>query len=286
MTTALELQHFAVLEVLYLHKPASIIITCTTNNPCHLTLYYTDKQPVRHTTSLVKRGVALPWGAYFCFVAWKSVEQQEAGDTLIHTFEVPDWSYCQTKWFTFRGTVAGQLSPSVSALLKHHHSGVPPPQKFEFYDEPKQTYSNIYEPNREGQTFTPTERHLLTKVYVFIHRTSASYPTLNVKIQEAPDDTPTGPVLSSGSSSWAHIPVSPDEDWVETEMSEFILEPGTKYVIIAHTSFVGQGIIRWWRRYFDATYPRGIRIYSRDKGKTWGKLPLHDYLFQEWGIPR
>lgn len=124
MATALELQHFAVLTVAYFHKTASIIITCTTNNPCHLTLYYTDKAPVRHTTSLVKRGVALPWGAYFCFVAWNSVEQQEAGDTLTHTFEVPDWSYCQTKWFAFRGTVAGILSPSVSALIKHHHPGV------------------------------------------------------------------------------------------------------------------------------------------------------------------
>ena len=125
MTTLLELQHFAVLEVSYLHKPTSIVITCRTNNPCHLTLYYTEKEPVRHATSLVKRGLAVPWGAYFCFVAWDSVEQQEAGDTYIHTFEVPDWSYCQTKWFTFRGTVAEVLSPSVTALLKHHHPGIP-----------------------------------------------------------------------------------------------------------------------------------------------------------------
>ncbi|MBA7566575.1 hypothetical protein ES708_08271 [subsurface metagenome] len=123
MTTLLELQHFAVLEVSYAHFSTSIIIACRTNNPCHLTLYYTDKEPVRHATSLVKRGLAVPWGAYFCFVAWNSVEQQEAGDTLIHTFKVHDWSYCQVKWFTFRGTVTGDLSPSVTALLKHHHSG-------------------------------------------------------------------------------------------------------------------------------------------------------------------
>ncbi|MBA7585924.1 hypothetical protein ES708_27917 [subsurface metagenome] len=125
MTTSLELQHFAVLYLSYSHTATSVIITCTTNNPCHLTCYYTDKQPLRHATSRVVRGLSLPWGAYWCFVAWNSVEQQEAGDTLTHTFEVPDWSYCQTKWFTFRGTVAGEVSPSVSALLKHHHPGVP-----------------------------------------------------------------------------------------------------------------------------------------------------------------
>ncbi|MBA7572152.1 hypothetical protein ES708_13928 [subsurface metagenome] len=130
MTTLLELQHFAVLEVSYLHKLTSIVVSCDTNNPCHLTLYYTEKEPVRHATSLVKRGLAVPWGAYFCFVAWNSVEQQEAGDTLIHTFEVPDWSYCQTKWFTFRGTVTEALSPSVTALLKHHHPGIPTVKTF------------------------------------------------------------------------------------------------------------------------------------------------------------
>ncbi len=126
MATALELQHFAVLEVSYLHYDASIVITCRTNNPCHLTCYYTDKQPLRHATSRIVRGLALPWGAYWCFVAWNSVEQQEAGDTLSHSFTIFDWSYCQSKWLCFRGTVAGELSPSVSALLKHHHSGYLP----------------------------------------------------------------------------------------------------------------------------------------------------------------
>lgn len=124
MVTSLELQHFAVLTISYFHLASSIIIVTTTNNPCHLTCYYTDKTPVRHPLSRIVRGLALPWGAYWCFVAWQEVEQQEDGDTLTHTFEVPDWSYCQTKWLCFRGAVAGELSPSVSALLKHHHPGV------------------------------------------------------------------------------------------------------------------------------------------------------------------
>lgn len=124
MASSLALQHFAVLRVSYTEKSNSIVITCTTNNPCHLTCYYTAQEPVRHATSLVRRGVSLPWGAYWCFVAWNSVEQQEDGDTLRHTFEVPDWSYCQIRWFCFRGTVAGVLSPSVSAIFKHHHRGV------------------------------------------------------------------------------------------------------------------------------------------------------------------
>ncbi|MBA7550193.1 hypothetical protein ES705_42701 [subsurface metagenome] len=285
MVTSLELQHFAVLQVSYFHSETSIVITCTTNNPCHLTCYYTDKEPLRHATSRVVRGLSLPWGAYWCFVAWNSVEQQEAGDTLIHTFEVPDWSYCQTKWLCFRGTVGGQLSPSVSALLKHHHPGVAAEQKFEFYYHPRPTYANIYEPNRSGQTFTPTQSHRLTKVYTFMTRAANTYPTLNLYIKEAPDDAPTGPVLSSGSTPWGVIPDGAVPDWIETQMSQFILEPDTKYALIAHTSFVGQGILRWRYRSFDAAYPRGLRIHSSDSGNTWSKFPVHDFLFEEWGIP-
>ena len=126
MATSLELQHFAVLQLCYFHYATSIIIRATSNNPCHLTCYYTDKTPVRHATTRIERGLAVPWGAYWCFVAWQSIEQQEAGDTLTHTFEIPDWSYCQIKWFCFRGTVAGELSPSVSAIFQHHHPGILP----------------------------------------------------------------------------------------------------------------------------------------------------------------
>jgi len=494
MTTALELQHFAVLSVAFYHFPISLYLTSISNNPCHLTCYYTDNEPVRHATSRVVRGLALPWGAYWCFSGWKTIEQLEPGDTLDHTFYFPEWPKCSLigspwtddfaedlaklyepwgshlheynlwfiiadpeapvitfpdenlhmdffgchhagvqwietdgylplegpdkapcyfygdtlelispghwssivygffckgngedmllyltltkkefsifpndsgffiergihvgyqhietgpvkfnlldlwkatrthfgldtnyenwyisqyeiacrdpvpalpssiknavfalyypppkppvlRWFTFRGTIQDELSPSVTALMSHCHPGATPLQKFEFYDHPRPTYSNIYEPNRSGQTFTPTEAHLLTKVYTFIHRVSGTYPTLNIEIREAPDDTPTGPVLSSGHTPWALIPEWPDPAWVETEMSFFIPKPGTKYAIIAHTSFVGQGIIRWWRRSVDATYPRGIRIYSTNSGNTWSKFPTQDFLFQEWGIP-
>jgi hypothetical protein len=277
--------HFAVQGIIYNPLKDSVLITLPTQIPCHLTCYYTDKKPVRHATTRVLRGLALPWGAYWCFVAWKSVEQWEAGDTLTHTFEVPDWSYCQTRWFTFRGTSIDVVSPSVGPLFQYHHPGQAPLQKFEFYDHPRPTYSNIYEPNRSGQTFRPTEYHLLTEVFTFMTRASNTYPTLNLYIKEAPNDVPTGPVLSTGQTPWALIPDGAVPAWIETKMSRCFLKPATKYALIAHTSFVGQGILRWRYRSFDADYPRGLRIHSSDSGGTWSKFPVHDFLFQEWGIP-
>ncbi len=164
------MNNFAVLTIAYSHTATSIIISITTNTPCHLTCYYTDKEPRRHRTSRNQRGLTLPWGVYYCFVAWKSVEQTEPGDTYIHTFEIPDWSYCQTKWFGFRGTVAEVLSPSVSCLFKYHHPGaIPKIEEQTLYDN-----LNFFLPHREkqGQRLTITNR-LLTKLAFVLEQEGA-----------------------------------------------------------------------------------------------------------------
>lgn len=95
----------------------------TTNNPCHLTAYWTDVPPRRHHASRRIRGKLVPWGVYFCFVSWHPIEQIEPGDTLVHTFNFTPWDPCQTRWFTFRGTVLLQESPSVSAIFEMHYPG-------------------------------------------------------------------------------------------------------------------------------------------------------------------
>ncbi|MBA7574865.1 hypothetical protein ES708_16680 [subsurface metagenome] len=161
------MNNFAVLTIAYSHTATSIIITITTNTPCHLTCYYTDKEPGSHRTSRNQRGLTLPWGVYYCFVAWQSVEQIEPGDTLTHTFEVPDWSYCQTKWFAFRGTVNEDLSPSVSPIFEYHHPGVIPKiEEQTLYDG-----LNFFLPTREkqGQRLTITNR-ILTKLAFVLER--------------------------------------------------------------------------------------------------------------------
>jgi hypothetical protein len=117
------MNNFAVLDLAYTHYDAGIYICVKTDVPCHLTCYHTTKAPGRHKTSRTQRGLTLPWGAYFCFVAWESVEQIEPGDTLYHRFNVYPWMGLTTKWFAFRGTINGELSPSVSALFEHRHPG-------------------------------------------------------------------------------------------------------------------------------------------------------------------
>ncbi|MBA7581610.1 hypothetical protein ES708_23516 [subsurface metagenome] len=100
-----------------------VTIVLTTDVPCHLWLFWTTSQPWVHRKTRNRRGLSVPWDAYWCFAAWHEIEQEEEGDTYIHTYILPDWQYCETRWFCFRGTVEGELSPSDSPIFSKHFDG-------------------------------------------------------------------------------------------------------------------------------------------------------------------
>ena len=87
-------EHFAPTGITYAHTLDGVIIRLGTSVPCHLTCYYTDKKPLKHHTERTVRGLTVPWATYFCFVAWKSKEQNELGDTMYHTFTFDEWPKC------------------------------------------------------------------------------------------------------------------------------------------------------------------------------------------------
>lgn len=278
------MNNFAVLTIGYSHNPTSILIGITTNNPCHLTCYYSDKEPGRHKTSRTDRGVTLPWGAYFCFVAWKSVEQTQPGDTLIHIFEIPDWSYCQTKWFTFRGTVAGELSPSVSCIFKHHHSGVPP-ALYEHYLVGDDTGHLLTPTDWYAQTFTPEVAHRSTSVKLKLYR--VGHPgTITVSIRRTIDGLPSGPDLCLGTTWGNTLTTDTNGEWREIELpggpdlSAFI-----RHAIVARGLEVTPLNFPVWRGdQSDPTYPGGALCLSGDSGETWREILTTDNMFEEWGI--
>jgi hypothetical protein len=104
-----------------------VLITVTTDVPCHLFCRLTLVEPQIHTKPIYRRGVQFSSELRFCFVSYEDNEQQQAGDTLIHTWLKPNWSYCITKWVYFWGYIAGQPSPSTSPFFKHHNSRIYPP---------------------------------------------------------------------------------------------------------------------------------------------------------------
>jgi len=114
-----ELDHFAILTITRRHFHNAFIVHITTNNPCHLSLYFTRQTPLRHKITRIIRGSGYPWGAYFCFVGWQIAPQWQAGDTLDHTFLVYGLEYLDKVWYTFRGTIGGNLSPSSGPIIAH-----------------------------------------------------------------------------------------------------------------------------------------------------------------------
>ena len=115
--------NFATLDMIYTHWDIGLAIRFPSSVPCHLTCYWTDKRPLKHPTSRILRGLKVPWQTYYCFVAWHPVEQTEIGDTLYHTFELPDWKEDETRWFTLRGEVDLVDVPSVGPIFEHTHPG-------------------------------------------------------------------------------------------------------------------------------------------------------------------
>lgn len=105
----------------------SVFITVTTDIPCHLYCRLTETKPQIHLQSVLRRGAPFMSELRFCFTSFEDNEQAEAGDTLTHTWEKPNWGFCVTKWCYFFGSVTGIYSPSTSPFFEHHNTFVIPP---------------------------------------------------------------------------------------------------------------------------------------------------------------
>ena len=101
-------------------------IQLTTSSPAHLFLRHTTTEPVKTLIPKEKRGVHWYYDNKLCFVAYQDCEQDEPGDTLIHTFTCDIFSYCVPVWYYFWGTINGQPSPSNTAILEAHLTWPPP----------------------------------------------------------------------------------------------------------------------------------------------------------------
>ncbi len=102
-----------------------LTVTATTDVPCHLELRHT-RNPVRlHNRERNLRGLYIKGNPYFCFTAWVAIEQNEPGDTLIHTFDWPDWTAGDLRNYYFSGTMNDVPSKSTSAIYRQQYDKGP-----------------------------------------------------------------------------------------------------------------------------------------------------------------
>jgi len=128
--------HWAVLTIGYVLTATGYIIIVVTDVPCHLFMRWTTQEPGIHHIPVFQRGVAMHTDIRACVVVFEDNEQEEPGDTIVHTFKKPDWPSCQTRWFYFHGTIAGDPTPSTTAIFKKHRIAPPPPEWTLIFEEP------------------------------------------------------------------------------------------------------------------------------------------------------
>lgn len=208
-------------------------ITLVTDTPCHLWLYWTDKEPWVHRVGTIQRGLAIPWDSYWCYVAWQKIEQDEAGDTINHTFEWLGWEICQVKWFRFHGQVAGSESPSDTAIFRLHYFYVPPPPPTLIIEhDPVYTGADILFSNDQyGNTFKPPYDFHLTKIEVRHNQYGEAVCTNGqLDLRERPFANGTLPALIESSVvTLPSLPRHPASVWVAYPFDMPLLSAGVFY---------------------------------------------------------
>jgi len=131
------INNFAILDIIFTATSIGMKIEVVTSVPCHLYCYWTNHEPGKHLIPILDRGIALHTHLEMCFVEWTENEQDEAGDTLVHTFIKEPWAVCETRWLTFRAKVMNEWVKSVGPIFKKHRVLPPygPPITVKFYSD-------------------------------------------------------------------------------------------------------------------------------------------------------
>jgi hypothetical protein len=111
--------HFLIIAFDYSCALHVCTFTCTTDVPCHLTAHISDQRPVIRRIPYQKRGADMEASSVTCFVETKTIDQDEAGDTTHHTFQIPMPIYDHLYYWYFTGTQGALPTKSISQIFWH-----------------------------------------------------------------------------------------------------------------------------------------------------------------------
>lgn len=162
--------------------------------------------------------------------------------------------------------------------------------RFEYYitgavvDGVSTTYGNKI----RAQQFTPLTAHSIEFVKLLLTKHGSPPSNLVVEIQEVDEDGwPNGVILCSGITNSSTLPDYDNSEWRQVDFSVPVnLQANIKYIIVTYLeNFDGNSNnnVEWAVDAVGATYPRGYRVFSTDKGETWFDSIDADALFEEWG---
>ncbi len=279
--------NFAILDLQQEVTATGIKITVTTNVPCHLYCYWTAKEPEKHLIPILTRGIELHTQLKMCFVNWNENEQEEAGDTLFHTFTKEPWAHCETRWLTFRAKVMENWVKSVGPIFKKHRvwTEPPPPTEFEKYLEPHDVQDYLYLHRWSAQTFTPQLDYTIVGVSLLLGKWGV-VPSMKISIREVASDwIPSGPDLASVWHTFIGLPETPDSAWRYIAFdTPYLLVKDKPYAIVTGCPAGDPWDYYTWRLQMHGNfYLRGEAPYSIDSGVNWTQRWDYDHPFITWG---
>lgn len=106
-------------------------IRFTSDRTCHLWAAISRDYPYSRDRIVRWRGLPRRHGIDVVWHTEYTVEQEEVGDTLVHTFIIRGWHYCLQRYWYFFGDIEGLRSPSNTGIMGQHFTEpgpIPGPQ--------------------------------------------------------------------------------------------------------------------------------------------------------------
>jgi len=159
-------------------------------------------------------------------------------------------------------------------------------------EEKKQSYdaTPVWNPSYGGniwkaQTFLTTDGYTITSVKLKLRR--YDYPGIQtVSIRDAQAaNLPTGGDLTSGTTDGDTLPVAPDWEYRQIELTPYDLLPNHRYAIVIRRATEYPPANPYWAgRNSDPRYPDGRHCYSSNGGTSWGAYDNCDNMFETWEV--
>ena len=113
--------HFLLLEYAHSWVGDTLYVACVSDVPCHQWLRWTSVPMGVHNRVTTLGGYSFMTDPKYCLVQYNEVEQNEAGDTLSHTFNFAGWATCEWRWWYLVATLGGEPSPSATCIFQAHY---------------------------------------------------------------------------------------------------------------------------------------------------------------------
>ncbi|MBA7542626.1 hypothetical protein ES705_34950 [subsurface metagenome] len=250
-------EHISFRDITYELTPDGLLITIITDIPCHIFIRWSELQPWIHSKPVLRRGMWLNDDVRFCFDVYTDTEQNEDGDTLIHTFLVPSWMLDKDYWLYPWGMVDGNVSPSSGPIFHTltPPSWPPPPEPVRYAWSRVFTRTGSLRYVDAGYKHAPTFQITPTPTtsvhfLLFSQNNDASVVRVSLSLVDdtgKPLDTYEvwqDIILTGGVFDPRSSPTYPV--YIHTVALPYIYTPNTHYALVQET-LVGQA--QWWQRF-------------------------------------